>query len=122
MNCSVASATSHWETDLCISSASRPPESGGQRDETKSTSRERAFPSRIAVVFSKGTSPRATPSGRAALLTQEGVARSRVGLVQRSPWERTHPRGFEFNIDSPSSSPASLDAPPSPRGEGRARK
>jgi hypothetical protein len=60
-------------------SASRPPESGGQRDEAKRRSRgvesrERGLQSRILLKCSGGTSPRATTSGRAALLTQEGVA------------------------------------------------
>ena len=64
--------------------ASRPPESGGQRDETerrRPRSRNHArggFRSRTLAGFANGTSPRATPSGRAALLTQEGVARSPV--------------------------------------------
>jgi hypothetical protein len=54
--------------------ASRPPESGGQRNETQSKLRERGFPSRMLAGGSWGTSPRATLAGRAAVLTQEGVA------------------------------------------------
>jgi hypothetical protein len=41
--------------------------------ETKSKSRERGFQSRTLPGFASGTSSR-DPSGRAALLTQEGVA------------------------------------------------
>src|SRR4029453_14200054 len=42
--------------------------------ETQSKSRERGFRRRILMEFANGTSPRAILTGRAALLTQEGVA------------------------------------------------
>ena len=46
---------------------------GGSAIETESKSRERGFQSRTCGVCARETSPRATLTGRAALLTQEGV-------------------------------------------------
>src|SRR5262245_13652722 len=59
----------------CLGGALRPPESGGQhdRDEVEIVRGEVPEPHNDKVCL--GTSPRATLSGRAALLTQEGVAR-----------------------------------------------
>jgi len=60
--------------------AQRPPESGGQhdRDEVDIVRGEASKPNDSKVCV--GTSPRATLSGRAALLTQEGVARRLNGV------------------------------------------
>src|SRR5215510_2396752 len=59
----------------CAQRAS-PPESGGQhdRDEVEIVRGEVPEPHDYKVCF--GTSPRATLAGRAALLTQEGVAKA----------------------------------------------
>jgi hypothetical protein len=59
------------------SDAQRPPESGGQRDRDAVEIARAGVPKPHPNGVWQGTSPRATLSGRAALLTQEGVARSR---------------------------------------------
>src|SRR5215510_3202503 len=69
--------------------AQRPPKSGGQhdRDEVEIVRGEVPKPPPYKVCL--GTSPRAPLSGRAALLTQEGVARLQITLYVREVCERS---------------------------------
>src|SRR6185436_10347741 len=70
------SASCDFEAIAGFRSASRPPESGGQRDRdaVEITREEVPKPHSDKVWF--GNLPSRDPSGRAALLTQEGVERS----------------------------------------------
>ena len=66
-----------------------PPESGGQHDRDEGEIVRGLVPKPHPHGVCVGTSPRATLSGRAALLTQEGIACLQIRTYTQSPRRRT---------------------------------
>jgi hypothetical protein len=66
---------SNTKTNSHLKNAARPPESGGQHDRDGVEIVRGEVPKPHVYKVRLGTSPRATLSGRAALLSQEGVPR-----------------------------------------------